>query len=88
MLRYLDEIHKPVWIRHVLVPGYTDFDEDLNATRRFIDNLHNVERVEVLPFHKMGEFKWKELHLDYLLGKVEPPSNERVKNAENILVKK
>ena len=88
MLRYLDKIHKPVWIRHVLVPGYTDFDEDLNATRRFIDGLHNVERVEVLPFHKMGEFKWKELHLDYSLGKVEPPSNERVKNAENILVKK
>ena len=88
MLRYLDEIHKPVWIRHVLVPGYTDFDEDLNATRRFIDGLHNVERVEVLPFHKMGEFKWKELHLNYSLGKVEPPSNERVKNAENILTKK
>ena len=45
LLRFLDEIKKPVWVRHVLVPEWTDFDEDLHAMRAFLDTLHNVERV-------------------------------------------
>ena len=63
MLRYLDEIRKPIWIRHVLVPERTAFEEDLTAMGAFLDTLHNVERVEVLPYHTMGVFKWEKLGL-------------------------
>ena len=85
MLSFLSEQKKPVWIRHVLVPGVTDDDAFLGRTRRFIDTLSNVERVEVLPYHSMGAYKWKALGLDYTLEGVQPPSAERVRNAEQIL---
>ena len=85
MFRYLDEIHKPIWIRHVLLPGYTDNDEYLRQTRAFIDTLHNVKHIDVLPFHKMGEFKWKELGYDYKLWDTKSPTQERVQNAIRIL---
>ncbi len=82
MARYLSEIEKPVWIRHVLVPGHTDFDEDLDALGEFIDSLQNVERVEVLPYHTLGKFKWENLGIKYTLEDVSPPTEERIKNAE------
>ena len=85
MLRFLSEIKKPVWIRHVLVPGVTDDDGYLRRTRRFIDTLPNVERVEVLPYHSMGEYKWQELGLEYSLKGTEPPTAERIENARKIL---
>ena len=86
MARYLDSIHKPVWIRHVLVPERSDFDEDLYALRAFLDTLHNVERVEVLPYHTMGIFKWENLGMLYPLKGIDPPTDARVKNAERILI--
>lgn len=82
MARYLSEIEKPVWIRHVLVPGHTDFDEDLDALGEFIGSLQNVERVEVLPYHTLGKFKWENLGIKYTLEDVSPPTEERIKNAE------
>lgn len=82
---YLSEIKKPVWIRHVLVPGVTDNDELLIRLREFIDTLHNVERVEVLPYHTLGVFKWKELGIPYTLEGTEPPTKERIDNARRIL---
>jgi len=82
---YLSEIKKPVWIRHVLVPGITDNDYYLKKTREFIDRLDNVERIEVLPYHTLGVYKYKELGLPYTLSDVKPPSSERIKNAERIL---
>ena len=82
---YLSDIRKPVWIRHVLVPEVTDKDELLLRLRHFLDILNNVERVEVLPYHTFGIFKWKRMGVPYLLEGVEPPSAERVKNAERIL---
>lgn len=85
MLRCLDMLKKPVWIRHVLVPGVTDFDEDLLALRAFLDTLQNVERVEVLPYHTMGIFKWEKLGLSYPLEGIAPPDRERVENAKRIL---
>ena len=85
LLRYLDEIKKPVWVRHVLVPEWTDFDEDLHAMRAFLDTLHNVERVEVLPYHTMGLFKWEKLGISYPLAGIAPPAKERIENAEKIL---
>ena len=85
MLRYLSDIGKPVWIRQVLVPGITDKDEYLVKTREFIDTLKNVERVEVLPYHTMGAYKWKELGMDYPLEGVEPPADEGIEKAKEIL---
>ena len=85
MLRYLSDVKKPVWIRHVLVPGLTDDDEALRRTRAFIETLDNVQKIEVLPYHSLGTYKWQELGIDYPLKDTQPPSAERVKNAEDIL---
>lgn len=85
MFRYLSEIGKPVWIRYVLVPEITDNDGYLQRTRDFIVTLKNVQKVEVLPYHPMGEYKWKQLGIPYSLKGVEAPSAERIKNAECIL---
>ena len=71
--------------RHVLVPGGSDQDEYLYRLRAFLDTLDNVERIEVLPYHTLGMYKWKELGLDYPLEGVEPPSAERIENARRIL---
>lgn len=81
MAKYLSEIGKPVWIRHVLVPETSDFDEDLDKLGEFIEGLSNVERVEVLPYHTLGKFKWDNLGIKYRLEGVNPPTAERVKNA-------
>ena len=83
--RFLDEIAKPVWIRHVLVPGITDSDDCLQRLAAFIRTLSNVERVEVLPYHTMGVFKYERLGIDYPLKDVLPPTAERVENARKIL---
>lgn len=83
--RYLDEIHKPIWIRHVLVPGVSDNDEALVRTRDFIRTLGNVERVEVLPYHAFALGKYTELGIDYVLKDTKSPTAERVENANRIL---
>ena len=85
MFRYLDEIKKPIWIRHVLVPGGSDNDELLIKTREFIDTLHNVKKVEVLPYHALALAKYQELGIDYVLKDVKSPSPERIANAKKIL---
>ena len=85
MARYLSEIGKPVWIRHVLVPERSDKDEYLKELYKFIKTLDNVEKVEILPYHTFGEYKWKELGYDYPLAGIEPPTKERIKNANEIL---
>lgn len=82
---YLKEIGKPVWIRHVLVPGITDRDDLLEKLADFVATLPNVERVEVLPYHNLGEYKWEELGREYELKDVEPPTVERVENAKKII---
>ena len=84
---YLSEINKPVWIRHVLVPKRSDKDEYLIRLRAFLDTLKNIARVEVLPYHTLGEYKWKELGYAYPLTGIEPPTKERIENAEKILQK-
>lgn len=85
MAEYLSDIEKPVWIRHVLVPKITDNDEYLYILKDFIDLLDNVERVEVLPYHTLGEYKWQELGMEYKLKGIEPPSKTRIENAKRIL---
>ena len=84
-LSYLSEIGKPVWIRHVLVPGWTDDDAWLHQTGAFIRTLRNVEKIEVLPYHSLGVYKWKQLGIPYTLEGTASPSAERVKEAEAIL---
>ena len=85
--RYLSEINKPVWIRHVLVPGVNDSDQYLIPLRKFIDTLTNVEKVEILPYHTLGTFKWEELGIEYGLKGVEPPTAECIAHAEKVLIK-
>ena len=71
----------PIWVRFVLVPGLTDDAQNVAQIARFSADLGNVQRVDVLPFHQMGRFKWKELKLNYSLEDVSPPGNEAVKHA-------
>ena len=82
---YLSDMKKPVWIRHVLVPKRSDKDEYLDRLHEFILTLHNVERVEVLPYHTLGAYKWKELGMEYPLEGIDPPTAERVENARKRL---
>ena len=85
MFAYLDKIQKPIWIRHVLVPGITDNDEFLTQTRDFIRTLTNVYRVEILPYHGLATMKYKDLGIDYALKNTESPTAERVENAKKLL---
>ena len=85
MAEYLSEIQKPVWIRHVLVPERNDRDKWLKKLNDFISKLNNVKKVVVLPYHTFGEYKWKELGLEYPLAGIDPPSKERIENANQIL---
>lgn len=85
MLKYLDEIQKPVWIRHVLVPGINDQEIYLMNLSKFIQQLHNVKRVEILPYHTLGVYKWKELGIPYELEGVESPDQASIEKARKIL---
>ncbi len=85
MLRFLSDIGKPVWIRHVLVPGITDDDGFLRRTAEFIQTLGNVRKVEVLPYHSFGIYKWEMLGIPYSLRDTQPPDKDRVANAQRIL---
>jgi pyruvate formate lyase activating enzyme len=76
--RRLAARRQPVWIRFVLVPGLTDDPGEIAQIAGFAANLGNVERVEVLPFHQMGRFKWQKLGIEYKLEQVQPPSPEAV----------
>ena len=83
--KFLSDNQKPMWIRQVLVPGITDADESLHRTRAFIETLSTVEKIEVLPYHTMGEVKYEKLGIEYPLKGVEAPKKERVMNAKRIL---
>ena len=85
MFRYLDEIQKPIWIRHVLVPGISDNDDYLQKSCDFIRTLSNVKKVEVLPYHSLALAKYSEMGLNYALKDTKSPSPERIKNANRIL---
>jgi len=83
--KLLDELHIPVVIRHVLVPGLTDEAKDLYALRTFLNTLSNVKRIEVLPYHTKGRMKWEQMGLDYPLPDTVEPTEAEVKKAEKIL---
>lgn len=83
--KFLSDSGKDMWIRHVLVDGITDKDEYLHKLKDFISTLKTVKKVEVLPYHTMGEIKYNKLGLEYPLKGVNPPSKQRVENAKQIL---
>lgn len=83
--RYLAEQKKPVWLRHVLLPGYTDDTVSLNLLSRFAAGLGNVERFEVLPYHSMARAKYERLHIPYPLPHTIEPSADAIQRAEEIL---
>ena len=85
MAAYLSDHGKAMWIRHVLVPGITTEEDELHRLRSFLDTLKTVERVEVLPYHTLGVFKWKELGIPYRLEGVDPPTKEQIDRAKEIL---
>src|SRR6186713_1406251 len=76
--RRLGARKKPMWVRYVLVPGLTDDADDIARTAAFAAGLGNVERVDVLPFHQMGRYKWQKLGIPYTLDETAPPSPELV----------
>lgn len=79
---YLDQIHKPVWIRHVVVPGITYDEQKLKRLGQFIRTLSNVEKIEVLPYHSMGKVKYDNLDMDYVLKNTPQLTKEETKKAE------
>lgn len=83
--KYLNNINKPVWIRQVLIPGYTDSTEDLLKLKTFISKLKNVEKVELLPYHNMGKYKWQEMNLKYELDNVREANEDDIAKAKKIL---
>ena len=85
LAKYLSEQKKDVWIRHVLVPGITDDEAQLKELHDFIEGLDNVKRVEVLPYHTLGVFKWEQLGIPYSLDGVRSPEKESVEKANEIL---
>jgi len=85
MAQYLSDKNIPMWIRHVLVPTVTDNEESLGRLRDFIQSLKTVEKVEILPYHTLGLFKWEKLGIKYKLEDVPTPTAEDIKRTKEIL---
>ena len=83
--RYLSSINKDIWIRQVLVPGITDSEEDLLQLKRFLDSLSSVKKIDILPYHDLGKFKWENLGVDYPLKNVRTANKEDVERAKKLL---
>ena len=84
--RRLSEIGKPAWIRFVLVPGLTDDEHNIAGLAEFVANLTNVERMEILPFHKMGENKYHRAGLPYNLSDTPTPTTQQIEKARRIFI--
>lgn len=85
--RYLDIVKKPVWIRHVVVPGITENEESLAAVGQFLSTLSNVEKLEVLPYHALGKVKYENLDMEYRLKDTPQLTKDQAKAAEGIIRK-
>lgn len=85
LAKYLSDNGKHMWIRHVLVPTVTTDEDDLKKTKEFIDTLKTVDKVEVLPYHKLGITEWERLGIPYKLEGIDPPTDEQQKLAKSIL---
>lgn len=85
--RRLSDKNIPVWIRHVLVPGYTDNKEAVSELAAFVSTLKNVERLEVLPYHKMADYKWQELGIENPLSDTPEPDEAMISRTKESLQK-
>lgn len=74
-----------MWIRQVLVPGYTDKEEDLLKLKEFLNTLNTVKKIDILPYHNLGKFKWDKLGIKYPLEDLRTATNEDVERAKRIL---
>ncbi len=83
--KYLSDNNIPVWIRQVIIPGITNNEEDLLALKEFISSLKNVQKVELMPYHELGKFKWENLGLNYELEGVPSATAEDINKAKRIL---
>lgn len=83
--QYLSDNNIKIWIRQVLVPGYTDDEQDLLKLKKFIKSLKTVENVQILPYHNMGKYKWEKLGAKYELEDVRPANQDDVDKAKRIL---
>lgn len=84
---YLNAHNIPTWIRHVLVPGYTDNPKHLEKMGAYIASMSCIERVDILPFHKLGEYKWSQMNYEYTLKDTPPPTDEQLAKAYSIFSK-
>lgn len=82
-LEYMKETQKPLWIRQVILPGYTDSEEQIHALIKLLEGA-NVERIDLLGYHTLGVHKWEELGIPYTIGDIKPPSPERVADLQKI----
>lgn len=85
MAKYLSKKGIHMWIRHVLVPGLTDDEEDLTAINNFVKTLSTVDKVEILPYHTLGLMKWEKLNIPYPLEGVRTPADEEIERAEKLI---
>ncbi len=85
MARYLDQKQKPMWIRHVYLPNHYGDDIYLMRLHEFIQTLSHVKRVEVLPYHTMGIYKWQKLQIPYPLEALNTPDKKQIKHAQKLL---
>ena len=83
--RFLSDNNIPIWIRQVIIPGYTDDSQDLKKLKDFISTLNSVQKIELLPYHDMGKYKWKNLGCDYELENVRIANQDDIKKAKEIL---
>ncbi|RKD22413.1 pyruvate formate-lyase-activating protein [Caminicella sporogenes] len=85
--KYLSLINKPMWVRYVLVPNLTDDLDIIEEMAEFLSTLKSLEKVEILPFHKMGEYKWEKLGYDYRLKKTKAPTKEIIEKVKSVFKK-
>lgn len=83
--KYLSNNKIHMWIRQVLIPGYTDDERDLLKLKDFISTLKTVDKIEILPYHDMGKYKWKQLGINYELENVKSANNDDINKAKKIL---
>ena len=84
--RYLDEQNIPIWVRHVIVPGITFYQEYLEQLGTFLGTLNNVKALDILPYHSMGKAKYDNLHMDYPLKDTPEPSKEDAEAAKRVVL--
>lgn len=83
--KYLSDNGIPIWIRQVLIPGYTDDKNDLLKLKAFVNSLNTVQRIELLPYHDMGKYKWRKLGLKYPLDGIKIATDDDIKRVKEIL---